>query len=77
MAVTESVAFSRNAEPASVISTNVARRSVGCGIRRTSPSAWSRSTMLVTLVGCSCSRSPIMRIGSLPLRANVSSTSAS
>ena len=66
--VTASVAFSSRARPASVISTSVARRSVGWGTRRTRPSACSRSTMLVTLVGCSCSRSPITRIGSRPLR---------
>ena len=75
--VTAFVASSSTARPPSVISTSVARRSVGCGTRRTSPSACSRSTMLVTLVGCSCSRSPITRMGSRPWREKLSSTSAS
>ena len=33
--------------------------------------------MLVTLVGCNCSRSPITRIGNRDARAKVSSTRAS
>ena len=45
--------------------------------RRTSPSASSLSTMLVTLVRWTCSRSPILPSGSEPRRVNSSSISAS
>jgi hypothetical protein len=41
------------------------------------PCASSRSIVLVTLVGCTMSRSPITRSGSAPARLNDSSTRAS
>ena len=44
-----SVAASAVARPSSVISARIARRSVGCGRRRTCPRASSLSTALVTL----------------------------
>ena len=76
-AVTASVVAANSSRPDSVSCTRVVRRSLGCGSRRASPSSSSRSTMLVMDVGCSCSRSPISRIGSEPRRENDSSTSAS
>src|SRR5215472_1518233 len=63
--------------PPGVISASVPRPSRGLGRRRTRPSRSSRSTVLVTLVGCTMSRSPITRSGSAPVRLNASSTSAS
>ena len=76
-AVTDAVAAAHSSRPASVISTSVVRPSVGCGRRTTRPEPWRRSTMLVIDVGCSCSRSPMIRIGSAPDRENRRSTSAS
>ena len=66
-AVTALVASSSAARPLSVSSTRVARGSVGCGCRRTRPSACRRSTMLVTLVGSS-STAHHRGIGSRPSR---------
>ncbi|CAM5460510.1 hypothetical protein SVIOM74S_03869 [Streptomyces violarus] len=43
----------------------------------TRPDFTSRSTVLVTEVGCTISRSPILDIGSSPALEKVSSTSAS
>src|SRR6516162_6127601 len=63
--------------PLGVISASVPLPSRGLGRRRTRPSRSSRSTVLVTLVGCTMSRSPITRSGSAPVRLNASSTSAS
>ena len=46
-------------------------------MRVTSPCCSSRSIVLVTLVGCTMSRSPMIRIGSSPSRLKLSRTSAS
>ena len=77
VALTASVALSTMRRPSSVISASLVRRSVGWATRPTRPWCSSRSTMLVTLVGWSISRSPILPRGSAPWRLNASSTSAS
>ena len=71
------VARSTTPRPSAVISTRVVRRSVGWATRRTSRSCSRRSTALVTLVGWTIRRSPILLIGSDPRRLKWSSTSAS
>jgi Copper amine oxidase, enzyme domain len=71
------VAPSATSRPRSVISASVERRSRACAVRRTSPVRSSPSTMLVTLVRWTCSRSPIFPSGIDPLREKCSSISAS
>lgn len=56
---------------------SVPRPSLGLGRLATSPDLTSRSTVLVTDVGCTISRSPILDIGSSPDLEKVSRTSAS
>ena len=63
--------------PSSVRTARVPRPSRGLGSRRTMPEASSRSIRFVTLVACTCSRSPILDSGSAPVEEKVSSTSAS
>ena len=71
------VATRTASRPPSVISASRPRPSTGFGSRTTIPCASSRSIVLVTLVGCTMSRSPITRSGSAPARLNDSSTRAS
>src|SRR3954447_7732187 len=56
---------------------SVPRPSLGLGRLATRPDLTSRSTVLVTDVGCTMSRSPIFDIASSPSLEKVSSTSAS
>ncbi len=72
-----SVAWIANARPSSVSSMRVARRSLGCGVRRTSPAFSSRSTALVTLVGCTCRRALAFAIGNAPDLVKCSSVRSS
>ena len=63
--------------PASVSTSIAARPSTGCGSRTTNPSRTSRSTVFVTLVGCTCSRAMALAIGIRPWRVKPSRRSIS
>ena len=76
-AIRSAVAAATTSRPVAVISASVPRPSSGLGLRTTWPCFSSRSMVLVTLVGCTISRSPISRIGSAPSRLKLSSTRAS
>ncbi|OXR39601.1 hypothetical protein B7C42_08331 [Nocardia cerradoensis] len=56
---------------------SVARRSLGCGTRFTKWAASSRSTVLVTEVGCTCRRALATAIGSAPVLLKLSNISNS
>ena len=60
------VARSASSRPAGRISANVVRRSLECGTRFMRLCSSSRSTALVTLVGWTCRRAPILLSGSAP-----------
>ena len=71
------VARSTSSRPAGVRATSAARPSAGCGSRTTNPSRASRSTVFVTLVGCTCSRAIALAIGIRPSRVKASRRSIS
>ncbi len=54
--------------PDSVRTRSAARPSCGCGSRAIRPSRTSRSAVLVTVVGCTCSRATTLESGRLPAR---------
>jgi hypothetical protein len=72
-----SVAFSTTARPASVIAASTTRRSSSWRCRSTNPCRSSRSTALVTDVGCTWSSEPSRVIGIAPAEENDSSRSTS
>jgi hypothetical protein len=76
-ALRSAVASSAVDRPREVSVTRMARPSCGWGSRRTRPSCSRRTTALVTLVGCTCSRLPTVFMGSAPRRLNSSSISTS
>ena len=76
-AFSAAVARSTRSRPASVSTSIAARPSTGCGSRTTRPSRTSRSTVFVTLVGCTCSRAMALAIGIRPSRVKPSRRSIS
>ncbi len=71
------MAASQTSRPLSVMEASVPRPSWGLGRLSTREDFTRRSTVFVTEVGCTMSRSPILDIGSSPFCEKVSSTSAS
>ena len=74
---TVTVASSTVERPMSVICTSVVRPSVGCGSRRTRPSASRRRMACVTLVTWTCNTSDALVMGSAPVRLKANSRNSS